>query len=134
MSIEKKLLILNNIKLPIDASWEEAFSVAERRLSKAIRLKEKPIYRIYRKSVDARKKNDIKFVYSVAVEGDFDNISHQALSLIDASFDKSTELMFDYGVEEMDGRPLIVGTGPAGLFAAYELIVKNKDLKPVVLS
>ena len=91
MSIEKKLLILNNIKLPIDASWEEAFSVAERRLSKAIRFKEKPIYRIYRKSVDARKKNDIKFVYSVAVEGDFDNISHQALSLIDASFADPTK-------------------------------------------
>lgn len=131
MSIEKKLLILNNIKLPIDASWEEAFSVAERRLSKAIRLKEKPIYRIYRKSVDARKKNDIKFVYSVAVEGDFDNISHQALSLIDASFDKSTELMFDYGVEEMDGRPLIVGTGPAGLFAG--LVLAENGYAPILL-
>ena len=131
MSIEKKLLILNNIKLPIDASWEEAFSVAERRLSKAIRLKEKPIYRIYRKSVDARKKNDIKFVYSVAVEGDFDNISPQALSLIDASFDKSTELMFDYGVEEMDGRPLIVGTGPAGLFAG--LVLAENGYAPILL-
>ena len=27
----------------------------------------------------------------------------------------------------------IVGAGPAGLFCAYELITKNKDLKVVVL-
>ena len=34
MSFDTPFLILNNIKLPIDASPEEAFSVARRRLSK----------------------------------------------------------------------------------------------------
>ena len=27
----------------------------------------------------------------------------------------------------------IIGAGPAGLFSAYELITKNKDLKVVIL-
>ena len=59
-------IIVNNIKLPISASFKEAFSVALKRLSKAgINAGEENL-KIYRRSVDARNKSDVKYVYSVS--------------------------------------------------------------------
>ena len=62
-------LIVNHIALPVDASFQEAFSVAEQRLRKIGMFPRDAVFRLFRRSVDARKKPDIRFVYSVAVIG-----------------------------------------------------------------
>jgi len=66
-------------------------------------------YRILRQSVDARKKSQIHFVYSVEVAEPGEKLQKLEIVLpkVNRSFDK---------------KPVIVGAGPAGLFAALRLI------------
>lgn len=88
--------------------------------------------RIYKKSIDARKKDNIKLVYSVCVQcevsEDFDTESLRAFSF---SLLKSEELCIKYGSDSMRNRPLVVGFGPAGMFCA--LLLAEHGYKPVVI-
>ena len=75
--------------------------------------------KIVKKSVDARNKNNVRFVYSVQVRCD--------LSIDASKFNKCTVIDEDdtddliNGNEHLAGPIVIVGTGPAGLFCALEL-------------
>ena len=84
-------------------------------------------YKIMKKAIDARKKNDILFVYSclVNIDGDVDITKIKGAKLVDF-------------VEEMDiphfkmnHRPVIVGFGPSGMFAG--LYLARAGLKPIIL-
>ena len=74
MKFIKKILLVNNIKLPVNASAKEAFSVARRTLRRGGLDSFAEDYVIYRRSVDARRKPDIFYVYTIAVSGDFPDI------------------------------------------------------------
>ena len=125
------MLVVNNIKLPVNASTEEAFSVARSRLRKAgVKLSD-AAFKIYKRSIDARRKDDIRFVYSVAVEGVVGGASKSALALADAAeyvIDKP-EVVF--GNEQLSARPVIVGAGPCGLFCA--LLLAENGYRPIVI-
>ena len=85
MSSSSKFFVLNNIKLPPDASFKEAFSVASKKLA-SIGLNVKEFnFRIYKRSTDARNKSDIKLVYSVLASGESGNIPDSVLKRIDAT-------------------------------------------------
>lgn len=125
------ILILNNIKLPINASIQEAFSVSIKRLKKYSAYPANPVFRIYRKSVDARRRGNIFFVYSVAVEGEFPQISKSALADMDATFDSAVMPVPHHGSDELSSRPIVVGSGPCGLFAA--LLLAERGYMPIIL-
>lgn len=77
-------------------------------------------YSIFRRSIDARNKAELHFVYSVDVE-----ISGKLTKKFKAN-ELSTATPFSYslpekGSEKLKHRPVIVGFGPAGLFCAYLL-------------
>jgi len=132
MSIDTRFLIVNNIKLPIDASHEEAFSVAETRLSKlginASQLK----YSVYRRSTDARRKEDIKFVYSVTATGVLPKLNADKLKSRDVVFSECNPLpKIEYGDKALSAPPLVVGSGPCGLFSA--LILAENGYKPTII-
>lgn len=76
-------------------------------------------YSIKKQSLDARDKSDIYFVYEVDVElKDYNKIK---LSF-DVSESKLEEYKFvELGNNKLNNRPIIVGSGPAGLFCAYML-------------
>ena len=88
--------------------------------------------RLVKRSVDARKKPDVKIVYTVdvAVDGSENKILKQSgckrASIAPASY---------YKVPKTNAvprtRPVVVGFGPAGMFAA--LILALAGLKPLVL-
>ena len=85
MSSKTQIFIVNNIKIPVNASQKEAFSIAKDRLRKLrIDISELELS-IYRRSVDARRKNDIKFVYSVSARGCIPIISEAKLKDFDIS-------------------------------------------------
>ena len=77
MSLHTQFFTVNNIKLSVNASVSEAFSVARGVIKRAGLLSYAKDYSIYRRSVDARRKPDIFFVYSVAVTGDFPYIDEE---------------------------------------------------------
>lgn len=88
--------------------------------------------RIVRRSVDARKKPDVKIIYTVdvAVEGSENKILRRAAckraSIAPVSFYRPPKKR-----EPAALRPVVVGFGPAGMFAA--LILAMAGQKPLVL-
>lgn len=85
---------------------------------------------IVRKSVDARQKPEIFKVYTV----DFDTKSELSKKVIEkCSITKSENIKYtlpESGYEALINRPVVVGFGPAGMFAA--LILAEKGYKPLV--
>ncbi len=105
---------INNITVPLETTNEELVSVA---IKKSGLSKNKITgYKINRRSVDARKKK-VQFNYSVSLfTGNEDSVC--------------SEKTLKTGTRKLDSRPVIIGTGPAGLFCAY-LLAKN-GYRPLV--
>lgn len=124
------IYIIQNIKLPIEASKDDAIFQARQRLLKFFSQKEIGDLRIHKCSVDARKQEDIRFVYSVAAEvlGEADEKKLAAWGISKAGAD---ELRPTFGNEPMSARPVIVGFGPCGMFAA--LLLAENGYRPIVI-
>lgn len=87
---------------------------------------------IIRRSLDARKKPDIFYVLTVACDVKHeDSVLRKSTSNQVSKYDDKGYSFCISGELELNSRPLIVGAGPAGLFAAYELAMHG--YKPIVL-
>lgn len=124
------MIRIREISLPPEHSVHqlpfEAAKLLKISNSKVRRLK------IVRRSVDARKKPDVRIVYTVdvAVEGNENRILKQSgckrASIAPISFYKVPKAQIF-----PEHRPVVVGFGPAGMFAA--LILSLAGLRPIVL-
>lgn len=131
MSYSTRSYIVNNITLPINASGKEAFAIAAKRLlSVGVRVGDSE-FSIYKRSVDARKKNDIKFVYSVMVSGEMPALSEDKLKKGGIASYSYSAPSFTYGEEEMSSSVIVVGSGPCGLFTA--LLLAENGYKPIII-
>ena len=98
--------------------------------AKALRVPERAIldWKITKKSLDARKKSDIHYIYTVAVtlSGDENAAAARCKSArIYAPFS------YDIPVAALDHRPVVIGFGPGGMFAA--LVLSMTGARPIVL-
>ena len=131
MSYTTRSYVVNNITLPINASGKEAFAIAAKRLRAIGVTADTTSMTIYRRSVDARKRNDIKFVYSVLANG--------ATSKNDADISAASGILqHDYadpqiliGDTKLESEIVVVGSGPCGLFAA--LLLAENGYKPILI-
>ncbi len=105
------MIRINNITLGFEDEKSLKAVVA-----KKLKTNENFDFYIVKKAVDARKRNDIRFVYSVDV--DIKN-QNKYLKIKDVSQVET----FNYKIEKRDFKksPIIVGSGPAGLFCALNL-------------
>lgn len=121
------MIRINQIKLPMDCLEKDADYIEKQLLEKAAKLlKINPIQikklEIQKKSIDARKKPELYFVYSVNVLIENESVilkkinNHNIMSISQKKYD-----VLPTGTEKLTYRPIIVGAGPAGLFCAYLL-------------
>lgn len=104
------------------------------KISNKLKIDKKDIlkYNIVKKSIDARRKNNILFVYEVDVE----LLNEDKILKSNKSKDIfiTPNLKYKYNITgniTLNNRPIIVGSGPAGLFCAYFLA--EAGYKPIIL-
>lgn len=107
---------VHNIRLDIDEDPSRLSGLAAERIGVAEESVQE--LRLARKSLDARKRGRIKWVYSVDLLLENPPAESDRFSFINDldPFDEVTP-----GEEPLPGRPVIIGCGPAGIFAAYTL-------------
>src|SRR5262245_39778024 len=92
-------------------------------------------FRILRKSLDARDKDDLAFVYATEiVVPDESHLLTKRRVRRDVTVEPYTEPPFEMpspGAEALPERPVVVGSGPAGLAAAYFLT--QQGYRPLLL-
>ena len=94
------------------------------KIAKSLRVSESDIlsYSIQKQSIDARKKPELKYVYTVDVNALNENRIMKKNKDKNINLAKEIKYSFDVtGTTVLSNRPVIIGSGPAGLFCAYIL-------------
>lgn len=121
---------LTNIRTRIDRDENEAIDKAIKRLG-VLHSQVNDAY-VSKKSLDARKKHQMMFVYTVVVCLKSDEqalVKKLANPLI--QWIREEDLHFSLGTKKLSHRIVVAGFGPAGIFAAYAL-AKN-GYRPFVI-
>ena len=120
--------------LRVDVALPE--SELPRRLAKKLGLSESDVarWRILRKSLDARSRHDLKFVYTLLVELPDGELAAKLLATKSVDVELFVPPPFEEiepGREPLEQRPVVIGSGPAGLLAGYLLAVKG--YRPLII-
>lgn len=111
-------------------------SVIKKYIEKKLKIKADEIrnIEILKKSVDARKKEQLSFVYQLDIECDNEKKIVSRYKKNDVSLKEKKTIVREINDNippENKGQTVIAGFGPAGIFAAYELA--KSGYKPIVI-
>ncbi len=121
-------ILVRDIRIPFYEDAEYAFDKAKKKL--------KPLgakvtgCSVFKRSLDCRRRDNILYVYTVCTEV-AGNFSAERLARVGAIPLKEDELTIVYGDERAEGRPVVVGFGPCGMFCA--LLLAEHGYRPIVL-
>ena len=129
------MLRLNEVKLPLE--HDDAALPAAILARLGIDAADLLGFTVFKRSYDARKRSAVVLIYSLHVE-----VSNEAAVLARLQHDvhlmpaPDTDYKFVAGGEQLAGhsnepRPIVIGTGPCGLFVA--LILAQMGLRPIIL-
>ena len=124
-------LLVKNIILPFDEPPVYAAERAADAVAAVCGRRPAP-GNIYRRSVDARRRDAIKFVYTASAVGEFTDAELRRLA--DAGIlplEEREPEEVPPGTERLSARPVVVGFGPAGMFCA--LALAGRGYRPLVL-
>lgn len=120
------MIRINNLHIPLDYNDK----TVRNKVAKELRIDKKAITSVsmFRRSVDARKKDNIFFLCAVDVEL---NINEE--SILRKCKNTVKTQPYRYETKQWNGKvsPVVVGMGPAGLFAS--LILAQSGAKPIVI-
>lgn len=125
------VLLVHRIRLDLDSPIEAAFTAAKGRLKPLGLALGDARYSLYRKSVDARKKQDVHFVCSVAVTLSVPAVDEERLLRYNVSVLKEDVPPVCFGKEPLSAPPVVVGSGPCGLFCA--LLLAECGYRPILI-
>ena len=130
---------LTEIKLPLIEDPVAADLAIRKAVLQRLNIQDEELQSvtIYRRGYDARKKSDIHFIYTLDVITN-DNAAALARSKRDVKLAVQTSVTPDttykfltHAPDGLTERPIVIGTGPCGLFAA--LTLAQMGFKPIVL-
>lgn len=124
------MLRVCGVKLSIDQDYANL----KNSLIKKLKISEKEIvgFKVFKQSIDARKHDTINFVYTVDVE--LKNEDNYLKKFKNNDITVTPDLEYKYvetGSQPLIFRPVIIGTGPAGLFAG--VVLSEMGYNPVIL-
>ena len=120
------MIRVNNIEIPLEFNFD---NISEYIINK-YKLNKNEIENITlsKKSVDARKKNNIHFVISIDIE------AKNERSILKKIKNSTIIEKYNYRINKINTvnkRPVVVGFGPAGIFVS--LILAESEAKPIIL-
>ena len=123
------MLRINQLKLPVAHTQEQL----EKKLLKTLKAGKGELkqYYIRKRSLDARRKPELYYVYSIDFEVEHEE---RILKQLKGKIQKISERPYSapaHGTEHLSGRPVIIGIGPAGLFCAY--LLSREGYRPLVI-
>lgn len=120
-------LIINNLRMSLDSGIDLLKKAAASKIN--ICTGDIKNFKIAKESIDARRKPDISRVYSVAVEieGTVKPRDSNDVKVMEESFEEA----LTPGDKKIKNRPVIIGSGPAGMFAG--LLLAQHGYKPLIL-
>ena len=120
------MIRVSNIHVPLSCSDD----TLKKKVCRELKINDGAVksLSLHRRSIDARKKDNIYFLCSVDIEL-FSNENAAVKKCKNASIVKPYN--YEVPVWSGDSSPLVVGMGPAGLFAA--LILAQSGAKPIVI-
>lgn len=124
------MIRVNQVKVPLSHRQEDILY----KTAGILRIAPEKIqsWQIVKKSIDARKKPDIKVVYSVDVSvASQDKVLAGCKSGQVQAVNDKVYAFPDEGTDKLAHRPVIIGTGPAGLFCGYMLA--KHGYRPLIL-
>ncbi len=131
--MSKIKLLIDRVRVGIDCSDEMIANKAKERMKRAGFNTSTLHFRLYKKSIDARNKQDIRLECTVLAEGDAParELDTKALARAQARVlqDEAPKLVL--GKDPMSTAPIVVGMGPAGLFAA--LLLAQNGYAPILI-
>ena len=122
-------LLISGIRQSPDADASSAIKEARRRLRGVHLLSEGMQLSVYKKSVDARDAEHVRLVYTIAARGSVPEALPAGLDGIALLEEKEPTPVF--GELALSSRPVVVGSGPCGLFCA--LLLAEHGYRPILL-
>ena len=122
------MIRINNIKLKIGYTADDIEAV----IKKNLKLSYVPTYKIAKLSIDSRKKDQIHYV--AAIDVICDNEEKLLRKVHNKNIMSTSETIYQIpkpGTAPMQYRPVIIGSGPAGLFAG--LFLAREGYRPIIL-
>ena len=114
---ESNMLRIGQLKLAPNHNEQELLQ----KIAKTLRISETEVkqYEIKKRSIDARKKTLLQFVYTIDVEVINEQQVLKKQKGNQVTLAKNNDYKFaTAGTEIMRHRPIVIGSGPAGLFCA----------------
>lgn len=122
------MLRISNIKTPLSMSMNELPQLVAKIIGSKTAFNS---FKIVKKAVDARSRREVNFIYTVDVQ-----TSEESQILANTTWQFVESLAFPQKLsipqlKKMQHRPVIIGSGPAGMFAG--LILAEAGLHPIIL-